>query len=370
MDSKKKFDDGFRRVVLLADHGSKDLAKEVYSFFDKNRFPDGIKKYDPDDLYLNVFNNGEVEVKIKTNIRGREVFVLKSTYVGKKRWDSKKGEKAPEISGLESDVNQSYMETFVINDALSRSSAKSITNIFPFMPYQRQDFKERARVPISASLFASLVTESGASRVVNFDPHSEQIQGFYHKAQFDALYADVLFAEYFHNKFKNLDGMAIFSTDAGGKKRANKLGEWLKLPVGIASKERPEPGEVSKTMVPSGYDIKGKEVIVIDDMADTCGSLVECVLGLKDMGAGKVYACVTHPILSCDAKDKLWKNGIELVTTNTIPIKDMDNYPNITVVSVAYFIAEAITSICSGASISGHLFDYTKYKDWKSKNGV
>lgn len=354
----------FKKILLLCDYGSLELAKDIYNHLSKRFMHGGLKHFNPDDMYLNLFNNGEIDVQGLTNVRGRDVFVIKSPYTIERQWDVKKG-----ISpGLESNVNQSYMELFLINDMLRRSSANNISNIMPFMPYQRSDKKDKPRVPIAASLLAKLTEESGADRIINFNPHSEQIQGFY-KIPFDALYAEVLFAEYFDNNFEDLSEWSVWSPDAGGDKRARKLAKWLgNLKVCIGSKKRLKPGEVGDMLIPVGYDIKGKNAIILDDMADTCGSLITCAKNIRNLGANKVYAAVTHPILSLDAKDKLWSAGIELITTNSIPILNKDQYPNITVLSLAEMISEAIYCVSNGDSISEHLFSYPKYKEWK--NGI
>ncbi len=361
----------FNKVLLLADSGCRELAYEVYGHLSNMKVHGELKPFDHTDLYLNVFNNGEIESISDTNIRNRHVFVIKSSYVPKKRWKPAEegGEGMPEMSQLESDVNQSYMEMFLVNDLLRRSSAKSITNIWPFMPYQRSDKKDRPRSPIAARLFADLTEASGATRVININPHANQIQGFY-KIPFETLHSEILFAEYLENNFPGLEGWSIWSPDAGGEKRAREVGKALSLPVGIGSKDRPKPGEVSKILIPQGYNLRGNNAALIDDIGDTGGSLVKCALNLKEQGAKKIYALITHPILSGKAKDLLNDNDIELVTTNTIPIKDIQNYPNIKVISVAYLLAESIKCVCNGESITEHLFDYRKYRAWKVQHGV
>lgn len=361
----------FNKVLLLADYGCKDLACEVYGYLSKMQVHGELRPFNPNDLYLNVFNNGEIEPIVNTNIRNRHVFIIKSPYVIKRRWkpadDGTSG--TPDLSQLESDVNQTYMEMFLINDLLRRSSAKTITNIWPFMPYQRSDKKDRPRSPIAARLFADLIEASGATRVVNINPHANQIQGFY-RIPFETLHSEILFAEYLETHFSELDGWSIWSPDAGGEKRARDVGMALSLPVGIGSKDRPKPGEISKLLIPQGYNLRGNNAALIDDIGDTGGSLVRCAMNLKEQGANKVYALITHPVLSGKAKELLRDNGIGLITTNTIPIKGIQNYPNITVISVAYLLAESIRCICNGESITEHLFDYQKYKGWKQQNGV
>ncbi len=361
----------FNKVLLLADYGSKDLAYEVYGYLSRMKVHGELRPFEQNDLYINVFNNGEIEPIVNTNIRNRHVFVIKSSYVQKKRWKPTEegGSGVPDISQLESDVNQSYMEMFLINDLLRRSSAKSITNIWPFMPYQRSDKKDRSRSPIAARLFADLTEYSGATRVININPHANQIQGFYN-IPFETLHSEILFAEYLEKNFSALDGWSIWSPDAGGEKRARYVGNALNLPVGIGSKDRPGPGEISKILIPQGYNLDGKNAALIDDIGDTGGSLVKCALNLKEQGAKKVYAMITHPVLSGKAKNLLRDNDIDIITTNTIPIKDASNYPNIKAISVAYLLAESIKCVCNGESITQHLFCYKKYKEWKQQNGI
>jgi len=353
----------FKKIILISDYGSLNLTKKVYSYLKNMNLHGGLKEFNPDDMYLNQFNNGEIEVKFNINIRDRDVFILKSPYTIQRRWDKKID------PGLGSNVNQSYMEMFIINDALRRSSARTITNIMSFMPYQRSDKKDQPRVPITASLMAHLTEESGANRIINFNPHAEQIQGYY-KIPFDALYSDIVFAEYIENNFKDLENWIIFGPDAGSDKRTKILAKWLGLPAGIGSKDRPKPGEVSNIMIPQGIDIKGKKAILLDDMADTLGSAIRCSENLYEAGITKVVGCFSHPILTGDAKERALQSGLEIITTDTIPILDIDKYPNITILSLAEIISEAIKCICTGDSISEHLFSYLKYKKWKQEQNI
>jgi len=221
---------------------------------------------------INRFSDGEINVQISQSVRGKDVFIIQPTC-------------AP--------VNDNLMELLIMTDALKRSSAKSITAIVPYYGYARQDRKAAPRVPISAKLVANLIETAGITRMVTVDLHASQIQGFF-DIPVDNLYGAILFVDYI--KSKNLKNPIIASPDIGGVARARYFAERLGLDMVIVDKRRQKANE-SEVMNIIG-DVNGKDVILIDDMIDTAGTMVKAAEALKKLGATSVMACCTHPVLS------------------------------------------------------------------------
>lgn len=273
------------------------------------------------------FSNGEIQVRINESVRGCDAFVFQPTC---------------------QPANETLMELLVIVDALRRASARRITAVMPYYGYARQDRKTRGREPITAKLVANLLTVAGARRVLTMDLHAGQIQGFF-DSPVDHLTAVPLLADYF--LAKNLDKVTVFSPDTGGVSRAGELARRLGAEIGIIDKRRPQPN-VAEVMNVIG-DVKGRTVIMIDDMIDTAGTIVQGARALLDRGAKAVYACATHAVLSGPAYERLQDSPFtEVVVTNTIPLRPDHNVRSIRVLSVAAMLGEAIRRIHEDASVS------------------
>lgn len=283
------------------------------------------------DSQVGRFSDGEISVHISDSVRGADVFVIQPT--------------CPPI-------NENLMELLILIDALKRASAGRINAVVPYYGYARQDRKTKAREPITAKLVADILTTAGADRVVSMDLHAGQIQGYF-DIPVDHLTGVPILAEYFRNLVDK--ETVVVSPDIGGVRRARNFASLLDLPIAIIEKRRPK-ANVSEVMNIIG-DIKDKNVILVDDIVDTAGSLTKAAKVLKDFGAKKVYACCTHPVLSGPAIDRLKDSVIEkLVVTDTIPLTEDKQIDKIEVVSVAPLFAEAIKRIYSNESIS-KLFD-------------
>ncbi|GAA0353446.1 ribose-phosphate diphosphokinase [Bacillus horti] len=280
---------------------------------------------------VNHFSDGEIAVHINESVRGADVFVIQSTC-------------AP--------VNDNIMELLVMVDALRRASAKSINVMIPYYGYARQDRKARARDPITAKLVANLIQVAGVNRVITMDLHATQIQGFF-DIPVDHLLGVPILAEYFLEK--DLKDVVVVSPDHGGVTRARKLAERLKAPIAIIDKRRPQPN-VAEIMNIVGH-IEGKTAILIDDIIDTAGTISLAANALAESGAKEVYACCTHPVLSGPAMERISASKIkELIVTNTIPLSEEKQNDQITVLSVASLLGEAIIRVHEELSVS-KLFD-------------
>jgi len=242
------------------------------------------------------------------------------------------------------------MELLIMTDALKRSSARSITAVVPYYGYARQDRKAAPRVPISAKLVANLMETAGITRMVTVDLHASQIQGFF-DIPVDNLYGAILFADYI--KSKQLPNPIIASPDIGGVTRARYFAQRLGLEMVIVDKRRQKANE-SEVMNVIG-DVEGKDVILIDDMIDTAGTMVKAAEALKKLGATSVMACCTHPVLSGPAYDRI-ENGVldELVVANTIPMRQPS--PKIKMLSTASMLGEVIRRVHNNESVNS-LFD-------------
>lgn len=280
---------------------------------------------------VGTFSDGEITVKISQSVRGKDVFVVQSTC---------------------SPVNDNLMELLILIDALKRASAGRINAVIPYYGYARQDRKARARDPITAKLVADLITAAGADRVLTMDLHAAQIQGFF-DMPVDHLLGVPILAEYFGNK--KIEDLVVVSPDLGSVTRSRNFAERLHAPLAIIDKRRPK-ANVSEVMNVIG-EIKGKNVILIDDIIDTAGTITNGAQALMDMGAKGVYATCTHPVLSGPAIERIENSVIkELVITNTIPLPEEKRSKKIVTLSVAPLFASAITRIYEGLSVS-RLFD-------------
>lgn len=276
------------------------------------------------------FSDGEVFVNIDETVRGSDVFIVQST---------------------NNPVNDHLMELLIMIDAFKRASAGRITAVIPYFGYARQDRKAKARDPISAKLVADIITKAGADRVLTMDLHCAQIQGFF-DIPVDHLLGVPILAPYFADKFKgDMEDVVVVSPDFGSVTRARNFARRLDAPIAIIDKRRPKPN-VSEVMNIIG-DIKGKRVVLVDDMIDTAGTITHGAEALLDRGAKEVYACCTHPVLSGPAVERLNASPIkELVALDTIALPEAARPDNIKILSVAPVFAEAISRIYDEVSIS------------------
>ncbi len=279
------------------------------------------------DADVSRFSDGEVYVQINENVRGEDVFIIQPT--------------CPP-------VNDNLMELLVMIDAFKRASARRVTAVLPYYGYGRQDRKAASRVPISAKLVADLITTAGAHRVLAIDLHAGQIQGFFN-IPVDHLFAAPVLIDYLAKK--DLEDPVLVSPDAGGVERARAIAKRLKAGLAIIDKRRDGPN-VAVFMYLIG-DVKDKDVVVIDDMIDTAGTLVQAVEAVKREGARRVLACGVHPVLSGPAISRIAAPLLEeLVITNSIPLPPAKQLPKIQVLSVAPLLAEAIRRIHGEESVS------------------
>ena len=300
---------------LFSGSANPEFAKKVGDYLGMN----------VSDAKLNKFSDGEISVQITQSVRGQDVYIIQPTC-------------AP--------TNDNLMELLIMVDALKRSSAKSINAVIPYYGYARQDRKAAPRVPITAKLVADILETAGISRVVTIDLHAAQIQGFFNIPA-DNLFGSILFANYI--KSKNLKNPIIASPDIGGVARARQYADKLGYDLVIVDKKREKANE-SQVMNIIG-DVKGKDVILVDDMVDTAGTLVKAAEVLKEKGANSVMACCTHGVLSGPAYDRV-ANGVldELVISDTIPTKK--NAKKITVLTASTIIGEAIRRIHNNESVN------------------
>jgi len=277
------------------------------------------------------FSDGEIKVKFNENIRGTDVFIVQPTH--------------PPAENL--------IELLIMLDAARRSSVRRVTAVMPYYGYARQDRKDQPRVSIAAKLVANLITTAGADRVLTMDLHSSQIQGFF-DIPFDHLYASINFFEYI--KKLNLKDFVVVSPDVGSVKIARAYAKRLESSLAILDKRRPKPN--SAEIVNLIGDVKGKNIIIIDDMVDTGGTILLAAKTLREHYAKDINVFCTHPVLSGDAVKKFEKSEIKLFAiTDTIPLDNSKKIDIIDVVSVANLFGEAIKRIHNEESLSS-LFDW------------
>ena len=246
------------------------------------------------DNNVSTFSDGEISVNINETVRGRDVYIIQSI--------------APPR------VNTNLMELLIMIDAMKRASAGRITAVIPYYGYARQDRKAKARDPISAKLIANLITQAGADRILTMDLHAPQIQGYF-DIPLDHLIGVPILSEYFSRK--NIEDLVLVSPDLGSVTRTRNFAERLGVPLAIIDKRRPKANEVEVMNVIG--DIEGKNVLLVDDMIDTAGTITSGALALKELGAKKVYACCTHGVFSGPALERIENSVIEeLITLDTI----------------------------------------------------
>lgn len=305
-------------MVFFSGNSNPALAEKICNYL----------KIKPGAIQVRRFSDGEIFVEIGENVRGKDVFVMQSTC---------------------SPVNDNLMELLIIMDALRRASARRITAVMPYYGYARQDRKVAPRVPITAKLVADLITAAGTKRVLTMDLHAGQIQGFFN-IPVDNLFAAPILLEYIKQNF--LNNVVIVSPDVGGVERARAFAKRLNAQIAIIDKRRDRPNS-SEVMHIVG-NVKGCTVILLDDMVDTAGTLVKAAVALSEQGAKKVYGCVTHPVLSGPAVERINESPMDqLVVTDTIPLRgEALKCSKIKVLSVAPLFGEAIRRIHDEDSVS------------------
>ena len=304
-----------KQLKIFTGNSNKPLANEICNYLD---VPLG-------DATVTSFPDNESFVRYNENIRGMDVFLVQSTC---------------------SPANHNVMELLIMIDAARRASAARVTAVLPFFGYSRQDRKDQPRVPITSKLVANLLVAAGANRILTMDLHAQQIQGFF-DIPVDHLYASPVFFE--ELKSRDLDNMTVFSPDVGGMKMANAYAEVLECPLGFVAKRRTGASTVEAMNLVG--EVEGREILIIDDMTETAGTLIAAAKILKDRGAKKVSAIVSHGVLNDTGKERL-RTGVldELITTNTVNMETED-LP-IKKLSVASLLGEAIRRTNTDSSIS------------------
>ncbi|HPN83906.1 MAG TPA: ribose-phosphate pyrophosphokinase [Victivallales bacterium] len=288
------------------------------------------------DIDISRFPDGEVFVKFRSNIRGADVFLIQPTC---------------------SPPNETIMELLIMLDAAKRASAARVTAVIPFFGYARQDRKDQPRVPITAKLIANLITAAGASRILAMDFHSQQIQGFF-DIPVDHLYAMPVLVPYLRSVLGS--GAVVVSPDSGSVKLAQSFSDMLDAGLAVVAKRRIDASSVESSHLVG--DVQGRVCLITDDLTTTAGTLTAAAALLKREGASKIYASVSHCLLTDVGRKRISESQIDqLVTTDAVPIGDLCN-GKIKVISVAKLLGEAIQRIHEGASVSS-LFDVKNHKD-------
>ena len=306
-------------MKLLTGNSNKILSKNIAKYLKSKLVNSSIRK----------FADGEIYIEINENIRGNSIFIIQS---------------------ISSPANDNLMELLLCIDALKRSSAKNITAVIPYFGYARQDRKVVPRTSISAKLVSNLITKAGADRVVTIDLHAGQIQGFF-DIPVDNLFATPIFARHVRKKLKNKNLICV-APDVGGTERARALGKFLHAGLAIIDKRRPAPGK-SEVMNVIG-NVKGKTCIIVDDIIDSGGTIVNAASALTERGAKEVHVYVTHGVLSGKAVQKIKNSKIKrLVITDTIDNSDrVKGSKNIEILTISQLVGEAIKRISNSTSVS------------------
>ena len=306
-------------MKLITGNSNKNISLKISKYLKNKLVKSHIKK----------FSDGEIYIEINENIRGNSIFVIQS---------------------VSSPANDNLMELLLSIDALKRSSAKNITAVIPYFGYARQDRKVVPRTSISAKLVSNLITKAGADRVVTIDLHAGQIQGFF-DIPVDNLFATPIFARHVRKKIKNKNIICV-APDVGGTERARALGKFLHAGLAIIDKRRPVPGK-SEVMNVIG-NVKGKTCIIVDDIIDSGGTIVNAADALTYRGAKEVHVYVTHGVLSGKAVQKIKNSKIKrLVITDTIDNSErVKGAKNIEILTISQLVGEAIKRISNSTSVS------------------
>jgi len=306
-------------MKILTGNSNKHLSEKISKYLKNKLVNSSIRK----------FSDGEIYIEINENIRGNSIFI---------------------IQAISSPANDNLMELLLCIDALKRSSAKNITAVIPYFGYARQDRKVVPRTSISAKLVSNLITNAGADRIVTVDLHAGQIQGFF-DIPVDNLFATPIFSRHIKRKIKSKNLICV-APDVGGVERARALGRKLDIGLAIIDKRRPAPGK-SQVMNVIG-NVKEKTCIIVDDIIDSGGTIVNAANALIKRGAKEVHVYITHGVLSGDAVEKIKKSKIKnLVVTDTIDNSDkVKKSRNIEVLSISNLLAEAMKRISNSTSVS------------------
>lgn len=303
-------------VKIFAGSSTQELATKIAKSFGKELGRSSISR----------FSDGEFQPSFEESVRGCDVFIIQSTY--------------PPTDNL--------FELLLMIDAAKRASARRVIAVLPYFGFARQDRKDQPRVPIGSKLVANMLTAAGVSRVMTMDLHADQIQGFF-EVPVDHLYASAVFSEAI--KSLNLPNLTMASPDMGGSKRAYAYAKHLECDVVVCYKQRKKANKIDKMFVIG--DVKGKDIMLIDDMVDTAGTLTKAADIMKEKGANSVRAICTHPILSGEAYDRIENSALtELLVTDTIPLKRTSD--KIRVISVADLFAKVIYKVHNYESISSY----------------
>ena len=306
------------RLAIFTGNSNPLLTQKICEYLD---MPLGGAK-------VKTFSDGEIQIEIDENVRGKDVFMVQSTC---------------------RPVNDNLVELLLMIDAFKRSSASRVTAVIPYYGYARQDKKVAPRVPISAKLVADMVTTAGANRIITMDLHAGQIQGFF-DVPVDNLFAAPVILDYMRGRFQ--DNLVVVSPDTGGVVRARAFAKRLNADLAIIDKRREKPNE-AKAMAVIG-DVQGKIAIILDDMADTAGTLTEAAAAVMGRGAREVHACCSHPVLSGPAVERVTDSALSsLVVTDTIPLSaKAAACDKIKVLSIAPLVGEAIIRSNRGDSVT------------------
>ena len=306
-------------MKILTGNSNKLLSGKISKYLKNKLVNSSIKK----------FSDGEIYIEINENIRGNSIFI---------------------IQGISSPANDNLMELLLCIDALKRSSAKNITAVIPYFGYARQDRKVVPRTSISAKLVSNLITKAGADRIVTVDLHAGQIQGFF-DIPVDTLFATPIFSRHIKRKIKSKNLICV-APDVGGVERARALGRKLDIGLAIIDKRRPAPGK-SQVMNVIG-NVKGKTCIIVDDIIDSGGTIINAAEALIKRGAKEVHVYITHGVLSGESVEKIRKSKIKnLVVTDTIDNSNkVKKSRNIEILSISNLLAEAMKRISNSTSVS------------------
>jgi len=304
--------------IIFAGNSNPDLAKKICAYLNVPLGGEKVKK----------FSDGEIQIEIDENVRSRHGFVIQSTC---------------------SPVNENLVELLLMIDAFKRASAASITAVIPYYGYARQDKKVAPRVPISAKLVADMLTVAGATRIITMDLHAGQIQGFF-DIPVDNLFAAAVLIDYIRKNFN--DDLVIVSPDAGGVERARAFAKRLNANLAIIDKRRDAPNK-AKAMAVIG-DVAEKVVVILDDMVDTAGTLIEAADAIMRKGAKEVHASCAHPVLSGPSIERIESSPLKtLVVTDTIPLRENAKAcKKIKVLTISELIGEAIIRSFRGDSVT------------------
>ncbi len=304
--------------VLVAGRSNPELAKKIAEYLNKPLFPVDILQ----------FKDGEIQVYFNDTIRGKNVFIIQPTF-------------APA---------DNIIELLITIDAAKRASARNIVAVMPYFGYARQDRKDKPRTSIGAKLMSNLLTAAGVTRIITMDLHADQIQGFF-EIPVDHLFASNVFIPYVQSM--NLDNICIASPDTGGTKRASTYAKALNCDLVIGYKHREKQNEVASLQIIG--DVKDKNVIIVDDMIDTAGTLCKAAGRIKEMGAKSVRAMCAHGLFSGSAIENIQNSVLdEVLITDTVPLRRTCD--KIKVVSVSKLMAEVIKAVVDDTSISSHYY--------------